>query len=202
MMTTLVLASHNHGKIAEFKQLFSSLNLEIIPQDQLNVSEVDETGHTFVENALLKAQHATQQTALPAIADDSGLVIDALNGAPGIYSARYAGNQRNMQDNYEKVLREMAEVPIDKRTARFHCCLVFLESIQADPIICTANWEGSILYRSQGTMGFGYDPIFYVPTHECSAAELPATIKNEISHRAQAMRLLREMLAEMTMYLK
>jgi XTP/dITP diphosphohydrolase len=194
-MNTIVLATNNQGKIAEFRQLFSLVNLTIIPQNELNVAEVDETGSTFAENALLKAQQATRQTGLPAVADDSGIIVDALNGAPGIYSARYASTERNMRHNYEKVLNEMVGIPINQRTARFHCCLVFLENINATPVICAANWEGYILEQAQGENGFGYDPIFYVPTHECSAAELPDSIKNEISHRAQAMHLLREKLA-------
>ena len=194
-MNTILLASSNAGKLKEFQQLLADLNLNVISQTQLEISAAIETGHTFTENALLKARHAAKLGKLPVIADDSGLIIDALNGAPGIRSARYAGKHGDTAANNNKVLREMHH--LKNRQAYFHCCLVLLnEENDPQPIICTADWHGTILSSPRGTQGFGYDPIFYVPSHHCSAAELNAATKNKISHRAQAMQLLKQQLSE------
>ena len=190
-MKTWVLASNNKGKLREFEQYFASHAIKLIPQSEFNVPEVEETALTFVENALLKARHATQFTDLPVLADDSGLVVDALNGAPGIYSARYAGKNSTAAAKVKKLLTELIEVPEAKRTARFFCALTLLQH-QNDPtpLICQGIWEGNILFEEHGEGGFGYDPVFYVPTHNCSAAELPLSVKNQISHRAKALEQL------------
>ena len=194
---TIVLASDNAGKLKEFQQLLADLDVNIIPQKQLGIANIEETGDTFVENALLKARHAAKISGLAAIADDSGVIIDALGGAPGIYSARYAGTHGNNTANNEKVLAEMQDVPTENRGANFHCCLVFIrDTDDPEPIICSADWHGKILTALQGKAGFGYDPIFFVPSHNCSAAELTPATKNEISHRAQAMQELKHALSE------
>lgn len=194
---TIVLASGNIGKLKEFQYLFTNLNVSIIPQQELNIKDIEETGTTFIENAILKARQAAKLSGLPAIADDSGIIIDALDGAPGIYSARYAGTHGDNTANNQKVLQEMAAIPVKKRTARFHCCLVwFRHANDPRPIICAADWEGKILTSPQGKQGFGYDPIFYVPSHHCSAAELDFKTKNMISHRGQAMHLLKQALSK------
>lgn len=191
-MSDIVLASTNPGKIAEFQFLCNPMGFNIIPQQQLNISEIEETACTFVENALIKARHASSQAKLPAIADDSGLEIDALHGAPGVYSARFA---KNPAENNQKVLELMRDIPIHARTARFYCVLVYLKhATVATPLICQATWEGQILTAPQGSQGFGYDPLFYVSTHHCSAAELSPQDKNQISHRGQAMAALQQAL--------
>jgi len=191
----IVLASDNPGKLREIKKLLVNLPYEIIPQSEFSVLKLQETALTFVENAILKARHASQYTQLPAIADDSGLEIDALNGEPGIYSARYAGTDATSQKNIAKVLQKLLDIPKEKRSARFQCVMVYLKHIKdPSPIIAQGTWEGSILLQQQGKNGFGYDPIFYVSTHNCSAAELPIDIKNKLSHRGQALRkLLKEL---------
>jgi XTP/dITP diphosphohydrolase len=187
----IVLASNNAGKVREFNQLFSDLRLEVLPQSEFGVPEAEETGLTFVENAILKARNAAHHAKLPAIADDSGLEVDALNGAPGIYSARYAGKGANDLRNLEKLLAELKDVPPAQRTARFQCVLVYMRhEFDPTPIICQGTWEGSILSEPRGTHGFGYDPVFHVPTHGCASAELPPETKNRLSHRGQALRLL------------
>ncbi len=191
MSKTIVLASSNAGKVREFNQLLGSLQLEVVPQSQFNVTDADETGLTFVENAILKARNAAQHTGLPALADDSGLEVDALNGAPGIYSARYAGPKASDVENLEKLLGMLKDVPEQKRSARFQCVLVYLRhALDPTPLICQGTWEGRILTAPRGSNGFGYDPVFFVPTHAASAAELPAEIKNALSHRGQALRQL------------
>lgn len=193
----VVFASNNSGKIRELQALLNNFNIEIIAQEKLGVSEAEETASTFVENALIKARHACQATGLPAIADDSGLEVDALNGAPGIYSARYAGNDSNAKNNIQKVLSELTNVPDEKRTAAFHCVLVYLaHALDPTPIICHGIWHGKILTTPTGENGFGYDPIFYVPSENCSAAQLSLDVKNRLSHRAQALHLLLEKLTE------
>jgi len=191
----IVLASDNPGKLREIKKLLVNSPYEIIPQSEFSVPKLQETALTFVENAILKARHASQYTQLPAIADDSGLEIDALNGEPGIYSARYAGTDATSQKNIAKVLQKLLDIPKEKRSARFQCVMVYLKHIKdPSPIIAQGTWEGSILLQQQGKNGFGYDPIFYVPTYNCSAAELPIDIKNKLSHRGQALRkLLKEL---------
>jgi len=191
MSKTIVLASSNAGKVREFNQLLGDLQLEVVPQSQFNVADADETGLTFVENAILKARNAAQHTGLPALADDSGLEVDALHGAPGIYSARYAGPNASDTENLEKLLGMLKDVPGEKRGARFQCVLVYLRhALDPTPLICQGTWEGRILTAPRGTSGFGYDPVFFVPTHACSAAELPAETKNALSHRGQALRQL------------
>jgi XTP/dITP diphosphohydrolase len=191
MSKTIVLASSNAGKVREFNQLLGDLQLEVVPQSQFNVADADETGLTFVENAILKARNAAQHTGLPAFADDSGLEVDALHGAPGIYSARYAGPNASDTENLEKLLAMLKDVPEEQRGARFQCVLVYLRhALDPTPLICQGTWEGRILTAPRGTSGFGYDPVFFVPTHACSAAELPAETKNALSHRGQALRQL------------
>lgn len=190
-MEKIVLASNNPGKVREFNALFSDHKIEVVPQVEFGVEEAEETGLTFVENAILKARNAAKYTGLAAIADDSGIEVDALNGAPGIYSARYAGKGASDQQNLEKLLHELANTPEEKRSARFQCLIVYMRHAEdPTPLICQGTWEGRILNQPQGENGFGYDPVFYVPEHNCSSAELPAEVKNSISHRGQALRLL------------
>jgi XTP/dITP diphosphohydrolase len=191
MSATIVLASSNPGKVREIARLLSGVHLTVVPQSSYDVPEAPETGLTFVENAILKARNASRHTGLPAIADDSGLEVDALDGAPGVHSARYAGENGSDEANVAKLLRELAGVPQDKRTARFQCLMVYLRHADdPTPIICQGMWEGRVLFEPRGTSGFGYDPVFFVPTHNCSAAELPPEVKNQISHRGQALRKL------------
>lgn len=187
-MQKIVLASNNKGKVREFGDMLSSLEMEVIPQATFNIEDADETGLTFVENAIIKARHASSIAKLPAIADDSGLEVDALKGAPGIYSARYSGEGATDEKNLLKLLDALKDVPEDKRTARFQCILVYMRHAEdPTPLICQGTWEGIITTEPQGENGFGYDPIFYVPTHNCSSAQLGAEIKNAISHRGQAL---------------
>lgn len=190
-MKRIVLASGNAGKAQEISQMLANHRIEVLPQSAFNVMEVEETGLTFVENALLKARNAAAHSGLPAIADDSGLEVDALDGAPGIYSARYAGNNASDSDNITKLLGALASVEGAQRTARFQCLMVYMEHAHdPTPIICQGTWEGRILFEPRGTQGFGYDPVFFVRTHNCAAAELPAIVKNNLSHRGQALRQL------------
>ncbi len=190
-MTDIVLASSNKGKVREFNQLLAALDITVRPQGEFNVEDAEETGLTFVENAILKARNAAQHTGLPAIADDSGLEVDALNGAPGIYSARYARAGASDQANLEKLLADLRDVAEADRTARFQCLLVYMRHANdPTPLICQGTWEGRILTAPRGENGFGYDPVFFVPTHDCSSAELPADVKNSLSHRGQALQAL------------
>lgn len=189
---TLCLASGNAGKIRELESMLSGLGMTIRAQTELGVAEVPETGFTFVENAIIKARHACLYTGLPALADDSGLEVDALNGAPGIYSARYAGHDAKDPANVEKLLSALSHIPDEKRTARFQCVIVVLRHAQdPTPVICQGTWEGSITRTPSGLGGFGYDPVFYVPGEGCTAAHLPAERKNQLSHRGQALAQLR-----------
>ena len=191
MTQTVVLASNNAGKLREIHQLLAPLDRNVVPQAEYQVTEVEETGLTFVENAIIKARHAAESTKLPAIADDSGLEVDALNGQPGIYSARYAGANASDADNVNKLLGELKDVPEQERLARFRCVIVYMHhALDPTPIICQGSWEGVILSTPQGENGFGYDPIFYVPSEKCSAAELPTEVKNRLSHRGQALQQL------------
>jgi XTP/dITP diphosphohydrolase len=188
---SLVLASGNAGKIKELQALLP--NYVLIPQTQFNVSEIEETGTTFVENAILKARHAAKISKLPAIADDSGLVVAALNDAPGIYSARYAGQGATDAENITKLLHALDGVPLAQRHAYFFCVLVLMRHTDDPcPIIAQGRWDGYILEQSQGNQGFGYDPIFGVSSHDCSAAELSFDIKNSLSHRGKALKKLRQ----------
>lgn len=196
-MKDIVLASSNPGKVREINQLLAGLDLQVRPQSEFGVIDAEETGLTFVENAILKARNAAQHTGMPAIADDSGLEVDALAGAPGIYSARFAGEGASDQENLEKLLVELEAVPAEQRTARFQCLMVFMRHAgDPTPLLCQGTWEGRILFEARGDNGFGYDPVFHVPTHDCSSAELPAKIKNSLSHRGQALRQLVAALGE------
>lgn len=193
----IVLASGNKGKIREFQAMFDDLGLNIVPQTELGVGDVPETGTTFVENAIIKARHAAEITGLPAIADDSGIEIDYLNGAPGIYSARFSGDAEGKgasdEKNNLKVLESLQGVPQDQRTARYQCILVFMQhAADPTPIICQAAWEGIIMTEEVGENGFGYDPLFWVPEFEMSSAQLSPEQKNKISHRAKALHLLHQ----------
>lgn len=188
MTSHIVLASNNAGKVREINQLLSGSGLDVVPQSELEVPEIEETGLTFIENAIIKARNAARHTGLPAIADDSGLEVDALNGAPGIYSARYAGRGASDRENLLKLLDDLRNVPEQARSARFQCLLVYMRHAQdPTPMIFQGTWEGRILSEPRGENGFGYDPVFYVPTEKCSSAELPAETKNRISHRGQAL---------------
>ncbi|MDE0951117.1 MAG: RdgB/HAM1 family non-canonical purine NTP pyrophosphatase [Halioglobus sp.] len=192
---SVVLASGNTGKLRELAEVLAPLGLTLKPQSQFEVQEVEENGLSFVENALIKARAAAQHTGLPAIADDSGLEVDFLNGAPGIHSARYSG--AGDEANNAKLLTALGDLSKDQRGARFHCVLVYLRhALDPTPLVCHGSWEGSILFEPHGENGFGYDPLFYVPEHECSSAELDPSIKNRISHRAKASTLLFEALRQ------
>ncbi len=189
----IVLASANPGKIKEIQALLAGH--QIVAQSAFNVAEADETACTFVENALIKARNAALHCNLPAIADDSGLVVDALNGYPGVISARYAGVGATDQDNIKKLLLALDGVPEAQRTARFICVMVFMAHANDPcPIIAQGVWEGKILTKPAGSNGFGYDPVFWVPDHQCASAELSADDKNAMSHRGQAIRSLNQML--------
>ena len=191
----IVLASENQGKIKEIQAILAEH--PIVPQSQFNVPEADETGSTFVENAILKARNASRHCNLPAIADDSGLVVDALDGAPGVISARYAGVGATDQENLQKLLRELHGAPDKQRSARFVCVIVFLEhSLDPSPIIAHGVWDGIILHQAVGENGFGYDPVFWVAEKNCSSAELPPEIKNGLSHRGKALRELTELMRQ------
>ena len=190
-MKEIILASSNPGKVREINQLLAGLDLQVQPQTDFGVPDIEETGLTFVENAILKARNAAQYTGLPAIADDSGLEVDALQGAPGIYSARYAGVGASDDDNLNKLLDALQGVPEAERAARFQCLMVFMRHAEdPTPLICQGSWEGRILETAQGENGFGYDPVFYVPEQGCSSAQLDAETKNQLSHRGKALREL------------
>jgi XTP/dITP diphosphohydrolase len=191
MSQQLVLASGNAGKLREFRDLLANLGLDVVAQSEFFSEQAEETGLTFVENALLKARFACERTGLPAIADDSGIEVDALNGRPGIYSARYAGVDAKDADNNAKLLAELSNVPEAKRTARYHAVLVYMRHKEdPTPIICHGTWEGRVLTAPRGEGGFGYDPLFYIPERDCASAELSNDEKNSISHRGKAMREL------------
>lgn len=185
----IVLASGNAGKIREIQAILG--NYSIVPQQQFNIQAAQETGTTFIENAIIKARNAALYSSLPAIADDSGLVVDALNGAPGVISARYAGTNASDQENLQKLLDEMSDIPDELRSARFVCVIVLLRHADDPlPLISQGVWEGRILNHTRGTNGFGYDPVFWVAAESCSSAELSAQQKNQLSHRGQALRQL------------
>lgn len=193
-MTTppvLVLASGNPGKAREIEALLAGA-FQVRPQSEWGINPVPETGLTFVENALIKARHACLKAGVPALADDSGLEVDALGGAPGLYSARYAGEGAGDAENLAKLLQELVQVPMARRAARFRCVMVYLRHPQdPSPVIAEGCWEGMILTAPRGTNGFGYDPVFLVPDLECSAAELDPSTKNRLSHRGQALARMR-----------
>ncbi len=193
----VVLASGNAGKVREINQLLAQQQIKVIPQSEFDTPEAEETGLTFVENAILKARNAARHSGLPAIADDSGIEVDALNGAPGIYSARFAGPACDDQANNDKLLADLKEIADEERTARFQCVLVYLRHAEdPTPLICQGTWEGRILHSEQGENGFGYDPLFLVPEFGCSSAELSSDQKNSLSHRGQALRKLLAALSE------
>jgi XTP/dITP diphosphohydrolase len=197
----LVLASNNPGKLRELTQLLSPLGHHLRTQGEFGIEPVQETGTTFLENALLKARHAAHRTHLPALADDSGIEVDALGGRPGVYSARFAGEDANDETNLAKLLAELHDVPAEFRQARYHCVIVLLREPQDhDPIIAQGTWEGQIALRPRGDHGFGYDPIFIPVGFECTVAQLHPEQKNAISHRAQALRTLVAMLEEAGLY--
>ena len=190
-MSKLVLATGNRGKLAEIMEIFTPLGIEVVPQSEFAVPVVEESGHSFVENAILKARNAARHSGLPALADDSGLEVDALNGAPGIYSARYAGDDRDDQANNRLLLSRMAGIPDENRTARFQCVIAFLRHPDDPvPLICHADWEGRIVGRLRGGNGFGYDPVVAVGGMRCTSAALSAEEKNRISHRGRALAML------------
>ncbi len=190
----IVLASGNAGKLREIMESLDGLAIELVPQADFDVLAPAETGRSFVENAIIKARHAAEITRLPAIADDSGIEVDVLGGAPGIYSARYAGAGASDEDNRQLLLERVAAV--EKPRARFQCLMVYLCcAADATPLIAQGTWEGYLSKEARGDKGFGYDPIFYVPTHHCTAAELPAATKNRLSHRGQALRRLLDKLS-------
>ncbi len=197
--TPLVLASGNAGKLREFHELLGPLGFDVRPQAEFDVSEVEETGLTFVENALLKAREASRVSGLPALADDSGLEVDALDGAPGIYSARFAGEPKSDARNNALLLERLAQVPEGKRGGRYWCVLVYLRHAEDPvPLIVQRSWEGAILAHPRGEGGFGYDPLFWLPDQGMSAAELSATEKNRLSHRGRALQALVEALGGRT----
>ncbi len=193
----IVLASNNPGKAREFAAALAELNVDIMPQSLFGVPEVEETGLTFIENALLKARNAALHTGWPALADDSGLVVDALDGRPGIHSARYAGPDADDHANIAKLLVELRGVPAERRTARFVCVLALLRHpADPTPLICQASWEGVTVTEPRGANGFGYDPVFFVPGEQQTAAELDLATKNRLSHRGQALAHLRRQMQD------
>ena len=194
-MQKVVLATGNAGKVRELASLLNDFGLEVVAQTDLGVDSVEETGLTFIENAIIKARHAAKVTGLPALADDSGLAVDVLGGAPGIYSARFSGVDATDQQNLEKLLEALADVPDDKRQAQFHCVLVYMRHADdPTPLVCHGSWSGSIAREASGDGGFGYDPIFVVPAQGKTAAQLTREEKSAISHRGQALKLLLEAL--------
>ena len=190
----IVLASGNQGKLREFFRILGTAGFEIVAQSEYDVPDVEETGLTFVENAILKARNAAKITGLPALADDSGIEVDALKGQPGIYSARYSGDGDDA--NNTKLLQALEGVPDEQRTARFRCCIVLMrDGDDPSPLIADASWEGQILHELSGANGFGYDPLFYVPTYKTSSAELDPDVKNAISHRGQALQQILKLMS-------
>jgi XTP/dITP diphosphohydrolase len=194
-MRRVVLASGNRGKLAELRELLAPLGIEAIAQGDLGIGDIEESGASFVENALLKARHAARGSGLPALADDSGLCVDALDGAPGLHSARFAGAHGDSAANIARLLDALREVPASMRAARFHCSIVLLaHADDPAPLLAEGRWHGRILEAPRGARGFGYDPVFLPDGHARSAAELDAATKNRISHRGQALATLRGLL--------
>jgi XTP/dITP diphosphohydrolase len=195
--THIVLASGNPGKLAEITALFEGLAVRVLPQSQFAIEAPPETGTTFTENALIKARHAASVAGLPAIADDSGLVVDALQGRPGIYSARFAGSGATDSRNIDRLLEELGDLPDEARTAAFHCVAVHVtRANDPAPLVTEGVWRGRIARERRGSGGFGYDPVFYDPALGRTAAELDSAAKNRVSHRGQAFRRLRKLLAQ------
>lgn len=192
----IVMASGNAGKIREIARLLDDLGVDVVAQSEFGVRDVDETGSTFEENSLLKAWHASAETGLPAIADDSGLSVDALDGAPGVFSARYSGPDATDDCNIDKLLHELEGVSQTSRGAAFHCVATFVSPGRDEPLVATGKWRGAILFERQGTGGFGYDPVFFDPTSGRSSAELTQAQKNARSHRGQALRFLVEQIKQ------
>jgi XTP/dITP diphosphohydrolase len=191
-MMRLVVATGNAGKLVELRELLTGLPFDLVTQSELGIAEVAETGLSFVENALIKARHASAASGLPALADDSGLLVDALHGAPGLHTARFAGPQATAADNITKLLDELHDVPEASRGAHFHCVLALLRHADDPaPLIASGSWHGRILTAPRGMGGFGYDPVFFDTVHDLSAAEMPAELKNRISHRGRALSALR-----------
>jgi len=195
---TIILASGNPGKLREFAALLAGMELLVVPQSEYAVDTAEETGLSFVENALIKARHAARVSGLPALADDSGISVDALNGAPGIYSARYAGMRASDEDNLNKLIESIRDVAEPDRSARYHCVIVFLRHAEDPmPLVASGTWEGRLLEEPRGHGGFGYDPIFYLDSLQCTAAELDPAEKNRLSHRGQALRGLLEQMQQL-----
>jgi len=192
----IVLASGNPGKVREIRRILGEFGVEIVPQTELGVGDADETGSSFVENALIKARHAADLTGLPAIADDSGLVVDALGGRPGVYSARYSGVDATDDSNIDKLLQELAGVRDERRTAAFHCCAVYESADDSTSLVAEGRWAGKILEQRRGTEGFGYDPVFFDPECGRTAAELGPELKNARSHRGKALTALADMMRQ------
>lgn len=193
----ILIASSNPGKLREFERIFSVINVHCIPQSEFAIDDAVEDGLSFVENAIIKARHAARQSGLPALADDSGLEVPALDGAPGIYSARYSGADANDASNNAALLDSMRDLKGEQRRACFQCVLVLMRhDLDPTPLICQGSWWGSILNESRGDQGFGYDPLFYVEQEGCTSAELPRDRKNQISHRGRALQLLIKQLTQ------
>jgi len=194
----VVLASNNRGKLRELNELLDGLGIHLRPQADFTVPDIAETGLSFVENAILKARNATLHTQLPAIADDSGIEVEFLGGAPGIYSARYAGAGASDAENLELLLKQVRESGLERPAARYQCVIVYLShGADATPLIAHGTWHGQLLSEPKGSNGFGYDPMFFVPSHGCTSAELPPVEKNRISHRGQAMQDLLHILSSL-----
>jgi len=190
-MDKVVLATGNAGKLREMRALLAGVGFEAVPQADFGIAPPVEDGETFVDNALIKARHAARASGMPAIADDSGLEVDALGGAPGVLSARYAGEDASDEDNNDRLLAELSTVPPERRTARYRCVMVFVrDAADPAPLVCEASWEGSIGTERRGSGGFGYDPLFLVGGSGVTAAEMPPAEKNRVSHRGQALRAL------------
>lgn len=196
-MSNVVLATGNAGKVKEMASLLENFGFIVLAQSEFDIIDAEETGATFIENAIIKARHAAKETGLPALADDSGLEVDYLKGAPGVYSARYAGKGKGDLANIQKLLESMENAPDDKRQARFHCVLVYmLHEKDPTPLVCHGVFEGMITREASGSNGFGYDPVFYVSEHNCTAANLEPHVKKQISHRGQALKKLFAALSE------
>lgn len=192
----VVMASSNAGKLREIADILADLDIDIVPQSEFDVADAEENGSTFAENALIKARHASRTTGLPAIADDSGLAVDALDGAPGVHSARYSGTEASDERNIDKLLAALDGIPDERRGAAFHCVACYVASDDAEPVIAAGQWRGRILHERRGDGGFGYDPVFFDPDLGCSSAELRPGQKNARSHRGKALRELARKLRE------